>query len=226
MQTSSTEQRICRHCGGANESVARFCGSCGRGLNGAAPRQKDAQPGAHGPKKKVCAGCQKLNDAGGAFCFDCGLKLPEEAVVPLYREPAGFWIRLLGYLIDWGVLWLVSALLEPRLGIVGDVSDSLPIARQIELLLPSILLGLLVSMTYETLMVGAWRGTLGKLLLGLRVVRGDGGRVPYGLSMMRWFAHLFSLLPIGFGYVWIGLSPSKRAWHDYLCDTRVMRVAK
>ncbi|MCA9638445.1 MAG: RDD family protein, partial [Myxococcales bacterium] len=64
-----------------------------------------------------------------------------------------------------------------------------------------------------------------KLVLGLRVVRfSDGGKVPYGLALGRSLAELISLLPPRLGFLWVGLTPSKRAWHDYLCDTRVVHA--
>ena len=91
--------------------------------------------------------------------------------------------------------------------------------------IPGIVVDFTTGLLYAMVFVGAWAGTVGKLVLGLRVVRfSDGGRVAYGLALGRSLAQVISMIPLGFGYFWVALTPSKRGWHDYLCDTRVVHV--
>ena len=143
--------------------------------------------------------------------------------MPLFGGPAGFWIRLVAFIIDAIVLALVQALLADRLGISAGDIDHLPWQEGLLRILPELVFGSALTAVYAMIMVGTWGGTLGKLIFGLRVVRhSDGGKVPYGLALGRSLAEFMSLIPIGLGYVWIALSPSKRGWHDYLCDTRVV----
>lgn len=120
-------------------------------------------------------------------------------------------------------LWVLVSVLGDRLGI-PEAPQTGTNAQVILGSLPGTLFNLSIHAIYFTALVGAFGATLGKWVLRLRVVRMDGGRLTYGLSFMRWFTEIFSLLPLGLGYLWIALSPSKRAWHDYLCDTRVMRL--
>jgi uncharacterized RDD family membrane protein YckC len=173
--------------------------------------------------RKICPGCHRFNAAASAFCADCGVALPATSTVPLFGGPAGFWIRLVAFIIDAILLALVQALLADRLGISAGNIDHLPWQEGLLRILPELVFGSAVTAVYAMIMVGTWGGTLGKLILGLRVVRhSDGGKVPYGLALGRSLAEFMSLIPIGLGYVWIALSPSKRGWHDYLCDTRVV----
>jgi uncharacterized RDD family membrane protein YckC len=99
----------------------------------------------------------------------------------------------------------------------------------------------LASITYFTVMVGKYGGTLGKLALGLRVVKANGEQITYSKSLARDLAsHLsvlafvvtlpeplmFYLLPCLAGLVMAAFDPKKRALHDRLCGTRVIHCQK
>ncbi|MEZ4449003.1 MAG: RDD family protein [Nannocystaceae bacterium] len=187
------------------------------------PAAAEANPTIRG--RKICPGCHTFNAATSHFCADCGVALPKEATVPTFGGPAGFWIRLVAFIIDVVLLALIDALLSDRLGLPNPDPERLePVPFLIEAI-PSLALSLVTTSLYAMILVGTWGGTVGKLILGLRVVRySDGGRVPYGLALGRSLAQLISGLFLLLGYLWIALTPSKRGWHDYLCDTRVVRV--
>jgi uncharacterized RDD family membrane protein YckC len=68
-----------------------------------------------------------------------------------------------------------------------------------------------------------YRGaTLGKLALGLRVVRSDGESLGWGVSIGRYFMNIVSAIILAIGYIMAGFDPEKRALHDRVCDTRVI----
>lgn len=196
------------------------------GVSPAQPQGPSATPGPTESAtrgRKICPGCHRFNAAASAFCADCGVALPAISSVPLFGGPAGFWIRLVAFIIDGVLLAVVQTLLADRLGISVDNIERLPWQEGLLRILPELLFRGAITSVYAMIMIGTWGGTLGKLILGLRVVRhSDGGKVPYGLALGRSLAEYMSLIPIGLGYLWIALSPSKRAWHDYLCDTRVV----
>lgn len=77
---------------------------------------------------------------------------------------------------------------------------------------------------YEIWMVGRFGATLGKMVLRLRVVRADGSVVGYGRAAGRHFAKYLSQLTIGIGYVLALWDREKRALHDMVADTRVIKV--
>jgi len=65
-------------------------------------------------------------------------------------------------------------------------------------------------------------GTVGKRMLGIRVVAEGGG--PPGLreSLLRAFGLLLSTPMFNLGFLWAFVHPESRAWHDLLAGTRVV----
>jgi uncharacterized RDD family membrane protein YckC len=97
-------------------------------------------------------------------------------------------------------------------------------------LIPSLLLCLLLFLLSFPLFVAVyflalhgWQGqTLGKMFMGLRVVRVDGGEVTPGLAFLRFIGYGLSILPLGLGLFWTIIDREKCAWHDHLAATRVV----
>lgn len=70
----------------------------------------------------------------------------------------------------------------------------------------------------------AWRATLGKRALAIRVVDKGGGRLSFQRALVRHVAKLASILPLCAGIAWAWLDPSLRTWHDLLTGTVVQRT--
>lgn len=64
--------------------------------------------------------------------------------------------------------------------------------------------------------------TLGKALFGLRVVGADHEAIGYGRALWRWVGTLVTA-PLVLGFVWVLWSREKRAWHDFVAGTWVIR---
>ena len=64
---------------------------------------------------------------------------------------------------------------------------------------------------------------LGKALLNIRVQRVNGTSFGVARSALRWAGYVVSAIPLGAGFLW-ALLPPRRAWHDYLAGTVVVRV--
>lgn len=75
---------------------------------------------------------------------------------------------------------------------------------------------------YFVIFHGGGGKTIGKWLLGLRVVGPGQSTVTYGQALLRWLV-MVAFAPVGLGFLWILWSPEKRAWHDYLARTWVIR---
>jgi len=98
------------------------------------------------------------------------------------------------------------------------------------ILLPSIFFGLLLFLFSFPLFIAVyflalhgWQGqTVGKMFMGLKVVRVDGGEVTPGLAFLRFIAYGLSLLPLGLGFFWSIIDREKCAWHDHVAATRVV----
>jgi len=86
-----------------------------------------------------------------------------------------------------------------------------------------VLLSLILNGIYEIWMVARYGATVGKMLLRLRVTMVDGGNLSYGRSAARHFAKYVSGLILYIGYIMTGVDEEKRALHDRMCDTRVVK---
>lgn len=71
----------------------------------------------------------------------------------------------------------------------------------------------------------ALQGTIGKRLLGLRVTDSQGRSLTMGRSIGRNSAKVISYLPCGLGFLWALWSKRKRAWHDMIAGTLVVKSA-
>jgi uncharacterized RDD family membrane protein YckC len=137
-------------------------------------------------------------------------------------RPAGFWIRAVAALLDFALFGLVKG----SLGLIA--------ARtwRTELDAPGGVQGVITVCTIlfaalYTIVLHALEGqTIGKLLVGVRVVGLDGEPPPIGASVLRSFAYAASLFPLGLGFVMAGLRADKRGLHDLIAGTRVERVAR
>ena len=122
---------------------------------------------------------------------------------------AGFWLRAGAYMIDGLVLALISLLAVPLPEALGLVA---------RLLIPAL---------YFTLMPVLAQGqTLGKRAAGLAIVRSDGSPLSYGRTFARWLGYLLSTITLGLGFLCAAFTKNKRALHDYVAGTRVVRVTE
>lgn len=64
--------------------------------------------------------------------------------------------------------------------------------------------------------------TVGKRVLGLRVVSVEGGRIKLGRAIVRVAGYVLSAVPLYAGYLQILVDPQRRALHDRLARTAVV----
>ena len=134
-------------------------------------------------------------------------------------RPAGFWIRFLALVIDVLVLGLVEGSLKfaARRLWGATVEDTTLLSGM------TTLFTLIFAAVYVTLLHAGTGQTIGKLIVRAHVVLVDGGPVPVGVSLLRFFAHFVSCFTFGLGYLMAGLRRDKRALHDLIAGTRVER---
>lgn len=75
---------------------------------------------------------------------------------------------------------------------------------------------------YQTLFNGRFGATLGKMALGMRILRLDGGAIGYGLAFRRWICEQASSLLFFIGYLLVLFRADRRALHDLLAGTQVV----
>ena len=137
-------------------------------------------------------------------------------------RPAGFWIRAIAALIDFAVFGLVQ--LSFRLigaKIVGPDAESVASFRPIATFFTFVFAG-----AYTTVLHALGGQTIGKLIVGVRVVVGDGELPPLGTAFLRHLAYFASVAICALGFVMAALRADKRALHDLIAGTRVERQPK
>lgn len=75
---------------------------------------------------------------------------------------------------------------------------------------------------YEIFFIGTFGATLGKMLMKIKVVTPEGGKISYGRATGRHFAKLLSGIILYIGYLMAFWDEEKRALHDRMCGTRVI----
>jgi uncharacterized RDD family membrane protein YckC len=88
----------------------------------------------------------------------------------------------------------------------------------------SILVNTLIGAAYEGFFVSRVGATPGKMALSLKVVRPDGGPISLGRAIGRYFAKWLSSITFCIGYILAGFDAEKRAMHDMIVDTRVIKL--
>jgi uncharacterized RDD family membrane protein YckC len=203
-------------------------------------REVNVQVPSAGGDRVVCAISQTVVPQSSAVqigghwvseeCKEQALMLVREGkMFPGVVVPAGFWIRFAARLIDGIILWVVSmiAILPFILGIAAFAKDSGEKAEfsasSIVLIVVMYAIQFAIPAVYETVMVGRYEATLGKMALGLRVVRPNGQRLTYWRSLGRYGATILSGLTLCIGYLMAAWDEEKRTLHDRVADTRVTK---
>jgi uncharacterized RDD family membrane protein YckC len=71
----------------------------------------------------------------------------------------------------------------------------------------------------------AWRGqTPGKMLLNIKVLRGDGTNITAGYALLRYLGYIVCFLMVGIGFLWIIFDSRKQGIHDKIADTVVVKL--
>jgi len=140
----------------------------------------------------------------------------------LEPRPAGFWIRAIAALVD----FVVFGLVQVSFGWIGakvwgpDVESTTAFKPMVALFT------VVFAGAYTTLLHALGGQTIGKVIVGVRVVVGDGEPPPLGTALLRYLAYFASAGIFTLGFVMAGLRRDKRALHDLIAGTRVERLPK
>jgi uncharacterized RDD family membrane protein YckC len=138
----------------------------------------------------------------------------------MMTRPAGFWIRAVAALIDFGVF----ALVRMSLGVLAARVWRIDIDAAMELRGALFTCTALFVVLYVVTLHALDGQTLGKLIVRVRVVGANGAPPALGASVLRFIGYFLSLLPFGFGFIMAGLRTDRRALHDLLAGTHVERL--
>ncbi len=139
---------------------------------------------------------------------------PAYAPAPAAYRPAGFWLRVVAQIID--EVWILAIAVGLTLVLGGIRSPTAPF-----------LLSFLIVLLYVLVVLPCWAifgATPGKALLGLRVVSGKRRKgLGFGLAFLRLCGMMVSFATFGLGFLMVAFTRDKRALHDHLAGTAVIR---
>jgi uncharacterized RDD family membrane protein YckC len=153
---------------------------------------------------------------------------------------AGFWLRVVAYLIDSVVLGLgFMALFVPfavmtgLTAVLGNIHPGEDPRDVGAVLGGTFFLGLftVVSLAFlggwlyhAKMESSSWQATLGKKALNLRVTDLYGARISFARASGRHFAKLITgMIPLGVGFMLAGLTERRQALHDMIAGCLVLR---
>jgi uncharacterized RDD family membrane protein YckC len=209
----------CSKCGSEISATTAFCSTCGQAISGvvpALPSLSPIDPNQYAPIVPPSYGAVQYS--GIAY--------------------AGFWLRLVAFLID-GVIsaFLSLILLIPlfiltgagavlsRLSAGEDISGDAAALVGIGFVLGLIVITVGVSWLYYALSESSsWQGTLGKKMLNLTVTDLNGQPITFGRASGRFFAKIISgKMTLYIGYIVAGFTEKKQALHDMIASCLVLR---
>ncbi|KKT73727.1 MAG: RDD domain protein [Candidatus Nomurabacteria bacterium GW2011_GWA1_46_11] len=147
---------------------------------------------------------------------------------------ASFGRRLVAAFVDGIIVQIVSVVIVFPIGVflgvgVGLVAGSSEGAVGLAQFLGGMMgfvVGTVVSILYYVLLIGSRGQTLGKMALGIKVVRIETGSVPgYVTAFLREMVGKFvSTISLLVGFFWMLWDDKKQTFHDKIAGTVVVRV--
>jgi len=134
---------------------------------------------------------------------------------------AGFWKRLLAFIVDWLVLGLLlmlfGMLVSGSMEITGIYARSEGMLELAGIILP--------WLYYAGLESSEQQATFGKLALNIKVTDLQGRRVSFLRASVRYFAKILSSMLLLIGYIMITFTARKQGLHDLIAGCLVVNRA-
>jgi len=138
---------------------------------------------------------------------------------------AGFGRRLTAFVIDNLLLQItVVIVLILALSFTGDAIDITAYEMIDSLKGVYWATSFVTGLFYFTWFHGMTGQTIGKKILGLKVVRTTGERMTLGIGFLRWVGYIVSSTVFYLGFLWILFDGKKRGWHDRIAGTLVIKT--
>ncbi|HTQ60441.1 MAG TPA: RDD family protein [Candidatus Solibacter sp.] len=208
---------FCPKCGTQLADNAAFCTNCGQAVQ-RSPEAAYPSPAAPPPLQPQPVEQQPAPPAW------------QTAQVTRPRAAyAGFWLRLVAWIIDAIVLGIAGAgaffpLFRANIHFFAHASPWEVYSSYARPILAIRLLGLMMNwIYYAALESSVWQATIGKKVLGLTVTDLAGNRITFGRASGRFFGMLLSGFILGIGFLMAGFTERKQALHDMIAGCLVIR---
>ena len=85
-----------------------------------------------------------------------------------------------------------------------------------------VLVAVMTGPVYFIFLSTAGGQTIGKYVMGVRIVRTDGRQMSYIKALVRYLGYFVSLATLGLGFLWVVFDGQRRALHDHMAGTCVI----
>ena len=165
--------------------------------------------------------------------------------VPLDESPdslqgyyAGFVSRAVAIILDYAIIVLVTAIVAGALGIFFNIPSVQRFITWLDGVLPGsgrffdwllsppfgIFFFVLFQYLYFVFFFTTTGQTVGKFVMGLRVVTVNGYRLGVRRALIRTLCYALSVAPFGLGFLWALGQDQRQAWQDRIARTYVLYV--
>jgi uncharacterized RDD family membrane protein YckC len=151
---------------------------------------------------------------------------------------AGFWKRVVAYIVDAFILWIPNLIITNLLGVTAAQMAMMHAIENANndpavimaaygvfwsAMLPALGVQTLVTWAYFALCESsAMQATPGKLAMGIRVTDDEGRRISFLRATGRHFGKIISTFTLFIGFMMAGWTERKQALHDMMASTLVV----
>jgi len=174
-----------------------------------------------------CSNCEALVKSDDDSCWKCkavfeeivfdevqevlgATMTPKEEIVSRFKY-AGFFKRFAAFIIDLFILFLANVGFGKYVSVSGNSADTLSYSSGYSISLTGILL---VWLYFSVMESSKKQGTIGKILLGIKVVDLEGDKISFVRAVLRHLSKSLSIITIGIGFIMIGFTKEKQGLHD------------
>ncbi|NTU62575.1 MAG: RDD family protein [Chloroflexi bacterium] len=151
---------------------------------------------------------------------------------------AGFASRAVAIVIDYAIIFLVGVVSIGAISLFLDLASVQRFIQWVNAILPGFdrifvwltsarfaaFFFVMLQYVYFIFFFSTTGQTIGKAIMGLRVVTTDGKRLGVRRSFIRALFYSLSMAFLGLGFLWVLGEDRRQAWHDKVARTYVLYV--
>lgn len=173
----------------------------------------------------ICKSCNEVIEGAYNFCPLCGDGVSDaEGITPLVY--IGFWRRVAAFSLDLLLTTAATTLLVITF-FYTPMGEAMLISGDFEKTIDGVSNAFALALTwsyYTGFESSRWQATIGKKMLGIKVASQSGGRIGFGRANIRYLSKILTMMTLMIGFLPTAFTKKKRALHDYLASTVVIKA--
>jgi uncharacterized RDD family membrane protein YckC len=137
---------------------------------------------------------------------------------------AGFWLRVVAYIIDAVILWVVGKLIKGAFQMLTIGSPRMTREGFLIATMVRSSVSIVVDWLYFALMESSTaQASVGKMALGIKVTDLAGNKISFARATGRYFGRVLSGLLLCVGFLMVAFTDRKQGLHDMMAGTLVTK---